>query len=134
MAEIWKDIKEYEGLYQVSNFGRVKSLEKWSDTRHGPKTRKRPEMIKSLSYNANYMRVNLNKDNKKTLHYVHRLVAIAFIDNPNNKPEVNHLDGNKTNNNLFNLEWVTTKENLLHAWENGLGNNQYTYNYGKNTR
>lgn len=101
--EIWKDIIGYEGLYQVSNFGRIKN---------------KNNLIMSLSRNRSgpnyrYM-VWLSKQDKKKPFLVHRLVAEAFIPNPNEKPTVNHIDGNPLNNHLDNLEWATKSENHIH--------------------
>lgn len=105
VEEIWKDIAGYEGLYQVSNFGRVKSLAKLCG--HRPKG----ETILNIQDTRGYKRVTLCKDNKLKKFQIHRLVAIAFIENPENKPCINHKDENKANNNVDNLEWVTWKEN-----------------------
>ena len=116
--EIWKDIKEFEGYYQVSDKGNVRSV-----TRHDGVHERIGQPIKSvLKYNG-YLQVGLRKHNKRKYISVHRLVAIHFIDNPKNKPQVNHIDCNKQNNNINNLEWVTSKENLYHAKINGLRNN-----------
>lgn len=97
--EIWKDIKDYEGLYQVSNLGRVKSKRK---------------ILKAI--NSEYLKVGLSKNGVQKTLTIHRLVAQAFIDNPNDYNFVNHKDENKHNNNLNNLEWC---------------NNLYNVNYGK---
>lgn len=111
MKEIWKDITGYEGLYQVSNLGRVKSL----NYRHT-----KEEKLLQLTLNKKgYLTVTLCKDKSKTVQ-VHRLVASVFIPNVNNKPCINHLNGQKDDNRVENLEWCTHKENNIHAWENGL--------------
>ena len=105
MKEIFKDIENYEGLYKVSNLGNVKTL------------RKRKGNTKLLSPNDignGYLRVSLYKNGNQKNIFVHRLVAKAFIANPENKPEVNHKDLNPKNNNLDNLEWVTRRENTIH--------------------
>lgn len=107
-SEIWKDIKGYEGLYQVSNYGRVKSLK---GTGNG--IRKKDDIIILSFRNSNgYNRVHLMKNGKEQNIYVHRLVAEAFIPNPNNYPIVNHKDEDKSNNNVNNLEWCTHKYNV----------------------
>lgn len=111
MNEIWKDIKDYEGIYQVSNLGRVKSVDRLDGSNHRLKGK-----IKSTSIRPNgYENVILFKNSKRKGHSVHRLVAQAFISNTDNKPEVNHIDENKTNNQASNLEWVTAKENMNHG-------------------
>jgi hypothetical protein len=105
--EIWKPIKNYEGLYEVSNLGRVKSLPKGKFSR-------KSEMILTLRKHP-YKCVNLCKDGKVSTKTVHRLVAEAFIANPYNKPVINHIDCNPSNNNVSNLEWVTELENQMHS-------------------
>jgi hypothetical protein len=122
--EIWKDINGYEGFFMISNQGRVKSLDRVIEhTNHGlclikGKLRKLPISDKG------YHKVGLNKDGKTKKFAVHRLVAQAFIPNPESKPQVNHIDGVKTNNNVSNLEWVTNYENAYHAIDMGLHNNK----------
>lgn len=121
MEEIWKDVPGFEGLYQVSNTGKVKSIATKVNHRYG--SRKRAEKLKSLATNENgYATVNLYKENKLKVFKVHRLVAQCFIPNPYSKKTVNHIDANKLNNNLPNLEWATHSENLLHAHRNNLIN------------
>lgn len=107
--EIWLDIKGYEGLYQVSNHGRVRSLNYW-------KTGK----VKILSTRIcnGYLRVGLSKDGKEKMFMIHRLVAEAFIPNWFDDPCVNHIDENKENNNVENLEWCDTKHNDNHGTRN----------------
>jgi len=104
MEEIWKDVVGYEGLYQVSNLGRVKSLgfDKW----HKGKILK-----PSYDSKGNYLFIGLHADGKVTQRNVHRLVAETFIPNPNNLPCVNHIDEIKTNNRVDNLEWCTIEYN-----------------------
>lgn len=117
MEEIWKDIEGYEGLYQVSNLGNIKSLRKRIDK--GKCHRYFDEKIlKPIETNRGYLRVKLCKDRKIKKIRVHRLVAEAFIKRP--ELEVNHIDGNKKNNKAENLEWVTQRENKQHAWITGL--------------
>ncbi|MCM6931239.1 NUMOD4 motif-containing HNH endonuclease [Enterococcus italicus] len=115
--EIWKDISGYEGLYQVSNFGRVKSLAR-KVPRSGGKLHSVKETMKTPSKRKGYLLVNLSKLGIKKRVSIHRLVALAFIDNPSDKPEVNHIDENKENNYVHNLEWVTAKENSNHGTRN----------------
>lgn len=120
MEEIWRDVKGYEGLYQVSDLGRIKSLKRVVPHKiKGKKTI--PESIKKIYVGTNnYYIVILNSKNIGSTKTVHRLVALAFLPNPENKPEVNHKDGNKLNNNLNNLEWNTVSENRYHAFRTGL--------------
>lgn len=105
--EEWKDIKGYEGLYQVSSDGRVKSLEKSYNVGYGG-IKHQDEFIMSPSIVGNgYLHVTLCKDGKKRYKRIHRLVAEAFIPNPENYPVINHKDENPKNNNVENLEWCT---------------------------
>lgn len=123
MEEIWKDIQGYEGLYQVSNMGRVKSLERFRYAKTiGEKDWVAPvnERILKPGICRGYCQVVLNKNGTKSRFQVHRLVATAFIPNPENKSQVNHINGNKVDNRLENLEWVTPSENQIHAIKTGL--------------
>lgn len=110
--EAWKDIEGFNGKYQVSNFGNVRSFSKW----------KNGKLLKPGMTSTGYFYVNLVKDgrNSVTQKRVHRLVASAFIENARSFPEVNHKDGNKLNNNVDNLEWVSREENIRHAYKIGL--------------
>ena len=101
--EIWKDVVGYEGLYQVSNLGRVKSLFRYK------------KILKQFEDNKGYLRVTLYKNNKSKSIKVHRLVATAFIPNPNNYDCINHKDENKTNNNVENLEFCSFYYNLMYG-------------------
>jgi len=109
--ETWKPIKDYEGLYEVSNLGRVHSIK--SGLHLKPAAVGDPRL-------PGHLIVNLSKNGKYKCCLVHRLVATAFIPNPENHPIVNHKDGNKQNNAVENLEWCTQKENVAHALREGL--------------
>lgn len=107
MEEVWKDINGYEGLYQVSNCGRIRSLDRYDSM-----GRFRKGIIKADTHNGyGYRNVMLSKDGRSETLYVHRLVALAFIPNDNNLPQVNHKDENKENNHVDNLEWCTNEYN-----------------------
>jgi hypothetical protein len=106
--EVWKPIKNYEN-YQVSNFGNVKSL-----------NFNKEKILKIRTLPTGYCRVNLCKNNNAIDFYIHRLVAEAFIKNMNDYQQVNHIDGNKLNNKMCNLEWCNQSENMLHSYKIGL--------------
>lgn len=111
--EIWKDIIGYEGLYRISSFGRIKSS-------HINKKGIGWQLLDGSIDAKGYKRINLYRDGAKTNWKIHRLVAIHFIENPDNKKEVNHKDGIKLNNRIENLEWCSTLENMRHAFANNL--------------
>ena len=118
--EQWKDIAGYEGMYQVSDMGQVRSLDRFDDRGHKQKGRTLTQSINTYGY----LCVKPSIEGKKTLKYIHRLVLEAFIPNPDNRPQVNHMDGNKQNNHVSNLEWATAKENSQHAVDTGLSPNK----------
>lgn len=114
MKEIWRDIDNWEGLYRISNFGNVYSI----------RTQQKLTPAKRL----NYLVFHLYLKRKISNLSAHRLVALAFIPNPNNYPEVNHIDGNKANNRVDNLEWCSKSENRKHAFKLGLINQKGEFN------
>ena len=118
--EIWKDIKGFEGYYQVSNMGRIKSLDRYVRGNKDSKLHIKERIIKGGIETRGYSFVSLNKNGTRTYARIHRLVAEAFLENPFNKPEVNHIDGNKQNNTVSNLEYCTRTENEQHAYKIGL--------------
>ena len=116
MKEIYKDINGYDGKYKISNFGNVLSMNYRGNT-------KKPNVLTPIKHHLGYMLIHLvGKDKKIKMKMIHTLVADAFIPNPENKKYVNHIDGNKQNNHVSNLEWVTSKENMNHAIRTGLRN------------
>lgn len=117
--ENWKDIDGYEGYYMVSDLGRVKSLDRRVVCNSGTKPVK-GQILKYAYDKDGYKKVTLQKERKAHRFLVHRLVAIAFIPNPDNKPQVNHKNGIKTDVSLANLEWATESENTKHAFDYGL--------------
>lgn len=109
--EEWRDIVGYEGLYQVSNYGRVKSIAR--SYRHNDK------ILKQDLKSNGYWQVHLCRNSKSKWHHVHRLVAMAFITKADGCDIVNHIDNNRQNNHVINLEWTTMKDNIQHAAKQG---------------
>lgn len=118
MEEIWKDIQGYENCYQVSNLGRVRSLTRKINTWYGIRTT-RGQILKPLKTNRNYYRVCLKSHQKNKYISIHRLVAEAFLPNPNDYPVINHKDTNTFNNAVSNLEWCTQSHNIKEAYRVG---------------
>ena len=118
MQEVWIDIDSYEGLYQISNLGRVKSLDCSVNARNGKKRRRTGKILKQTDNGHGYLFVNLSKNNLIKRFYVHRLIANVFIPNYNNLSEVNHKDENSLNNKANNLEWCTSKYNANYGTRN----------------
>ena len=110
--EYWKPVADYEGLYEVSNWGRARSLDRWVKGRNGSVRLCKGRILKLKTNNQGYLLVTLCKNGKGKTFTVHRLVAEAFLPNTDNLPEVNHKDENKLNNNVDNLEWCNRKFNI----------------------
>ena len=129
-TEIWKDIKGYETYYEVSNIGRVRSVDRMETLSDGRKRLHKGRILKSSKSSCGYLRIVLSKSNEKKNALIHRIVAKAFIPNPDNLPEVNHKDEDKTNNCVFlkkddsvdldksNLEWCDSKYNKNYGSRN----------------
>lgn len=123
MEEIWKDIEGYEGLYQVSNMGRVRSLERTRSMNQDRVRKPVPvpgRILVPQKKKAGYLGVVLSKDGKQRNVRIHCIVAKSFLPNPEGKPQVNHINGIKSDNRLSNLEWATNSENQQHALATGL--------------
>ncbi len=137
--EIWKPIKNYENLYEISNIGRIKALEKITfatQIRHNKiyklATHRKSKILKlsPAGLKGDYHKVVLSNNGKEKRFYIQCLVATAFILNPDNLPQVNHIDGNKINNKVENLEWVNNSGNQLHAYRIGLKNSDHMIGEG----
>lgn len=118
--EEWRDVPEYEGLYQASNYGRIRSLDNIQHVVFKGKSiskRKYGKVIKPGKHRGGYSMVWLSKNGIVKAYTVHRLIADAFLPNPDGLPEINHIDGDKKNNAITNLEWVSRSENLNHAYK-----------------
>jgi len=116
--EIWKDVKGYEGMYQVSNLGRVKSLDRYVNSGYGKQRLHRGKILKPKLDKDGYLDVGTRVYGEAVHFRPHREMAIAFIPNPENKPQVNHIDFDKTNNSIENLEWSTPQEQIAHNYKN----------------
>ena len=132
MEEIWKDIKGYEGLYQVSNLGRVRSMDRTVSTGKGIRTHRGKILKLHLDGKHNYYQVCLSKNNIVYTKQVHRLVAETFISRLDDTTQINHKDGNKKNNYVDNLEWCTQSENQIHALNFGLRKTKQIKQYNLN--
>lgn len=119
--EMWKDIVDYEGIYEVSNRGKVRSAKDKTtkSERHGIR-KWRQRILRQRNDKYGYKRVNLWKKGSEKTFLVHRLVAMAFLPEVDGKEYINHIDGNPSNNYIENLEWCNHKENLIHAYKNRL--------------
>ncbi len=125
--EIWKDIIDFEGFYQVSSFGNVRSLDRIISNQLIGEHKRNGRILKlEINKNCRYFYIDLCKNNIHKKFRVSRLVALSFILNPEDKSDVNHIDGNKLNNNVDNLEWVTRRENIIHAYKVKKTSSKYT--------
>lgn len=122
MEEIWKDVPEYEKFYQVSNLGNFRSLDRIVGYKDGSNRNYPGKPLLTETTKDNYQRITLMKDGKKKRYMAHRLIAFTFLPLDKENPVVNHKDGNKSNNNVNNLEWCTASENMQHADRTGLRN------------
>lgn len=128
MKEIWNDIVGYEGYYQVSNLGNVKSLDRliiYSNDKLNRKGLFKGLLLNKQTCSWGYFVVKLTKNSKSIYYYVHRLVASAFIGNKHNHPQVNHINGIKNDNRVKNLEWCTCEYNIRHSKEIGIRTYQH---------
>lgn len=120
MEERWKSVNGYEGLYEISNFGNVKSLKRTVVDCRGFNKTISEKVLKHRRHNHGYRYITLCRPGDYHNKLVHRLIAEHFIENPQNKPHINHINGNKADNRLENLEWCTQSENNQHAVDTGL--------------
>lgn len=122
--EVWKGVKGYEGFYEVSNLGRVKSLDRSYEIRPGVSITSKGKVLTPVVTKLGYLRVKLSVLGKVTTFFVHRLVAFSFLGGESEGLQVNHIDGNKRNNKSENLEWCTSQQNIKHAFYTGLSKNK----------
>jgi len=118
--EIWKDIPSFIGLLQASNFGRIKRLPKYRNSKNGGKAYMSEKILAQTISTYGYYKVCISVNTKRYDLLAHRLIAEAFISNPDSKHQINHINGIKTDNSIENLEWVSLTENIKHAQANGL--------------
>ena len=130
----WVKIKGYEDFYEISSSGEIRSKDRTVTDKIGRTRSWKGKVLNPNIAPNGYYRVSFSINRKRKQFYVHRLIAEYFIPNPDNLPQVNHIDGNKLNNSLDNLEWVTVQDNVIHAYKNGLINHisgKEHFNYGK---
>lgn len=133
MQEVWKDIDGYDGNYQISDLGRVRSVKHRINNyvRGGSKDDDYMILSPCINHKTGYVQIVLRKNYKQKLFLIHRLVAQHFIPNPENKKTVNHINGIKTDNRSNNLEWATHKENIKHSFNNNLQPKYWIGKFGK---
>ena len=129
--EIWKDVAGYEGYYKVSINGVVKAYDRIVKSSFNATRVVKGVVMKHHISNAGYYYVCLSKDRKTTHCFIHRLIAVAFIPNPENKKTVNHINSNRLDYNISNLEWATQSENIIHGFRYGFIKNNMTGRFGK---
>jgi hypothetical protein len=122
--ELWQPGQGYEGYYEVNTCGVIRGIDRLANLPDGRKRRIKGRILATKRNNDNYLFVSLSKDGITKTKYIHRAVAEAFIPNPWGLPEVNHLDGNKENNAIANLQWCTHQQNVQHAYDTGLSSNK----------
>lgn len=134
MEEIFKDVVNYEGIYQISNFGNIKTLKRNIYNKLGKLHYIQPEkLLKPTVFKNGYKYISMHKNKKVKVKTIHSLVAEAFIYNIHNKRTINHIDGNKLNNHISNLEWATDKENLEHNFNIGITKRYSVIAYNDNS-
>lgn len=121
---LWRSVHGYEGLYEVSNTGMMRSITRTIKLPNGVPRTLQGKILAIKLNNDGYPFASLSKDGRAATVYIHRAVATAFIENPDDLPQVNHLDGNKRNNNVSNLAWVTHQQNVKHCYDTGLCKNK----------
>jgi len=131
-TEKWVDIINYEGLYQISSFGRIKSMNRIVNTKDGHKKHLKSTVLKQYIRDSGYLKAAISKDCRLKTFDIHRLVGIYFVPNPEKKPEVNHKKGVKTDNRAVRLEWSTSSENAKHKFDIGLQKGYWSGKKGKN--
>lgn len=138
LLEEWADIKDFEGHYQISNLGQVKSLARMRLSARGSMASMKERILVQKVTKQGYHIIGLHNNEIRKFTPIHRLVALHFIENTENKPTVNHIDGNKKNNTVWNLEWNTVKENTTHAFDTGLaqkrGHEKYSIAFKKEVK